>query len=72
MTKTEAAKTMAIDVRVWSRRTGNEATYLMCQERISERSHESYAGSEMHDAARLANPRTVWRMVQAMNAADCY
>lgn len=44
----------------------------MCQERISERGHESYAGSEMHDAARLANPRTVWRMVQAMNAADCY
>ena len=63
---------MAIDVRVWSRRTGNEATFLMCEERVCERSHSTYAGTEMHEAALIANPRTVWRMVQAMNAADCY
>lgn len=72
MTKTEAAETIAMTVRVWVRKTGNEATFLMCQEIISERLHESYAGTVVQEAARLANARTVWRKVKAWQDEERY
>jgi hypothetical protein len=36
MSKTEAAEIMALDVRVWARKTGKPVTQLMCEERVSE------------------------------------
>ncbi len=61
MTKTEAAEIMALDVRVWARRTGQPVTRLMCEERVSEWRGPNYAGTLKASAAAIANPKTVLR-----------
>lgn len=62
MTKTEAAKSIATAARVKARRSEREVTLWMCEEIISEYLHPNYAGSEMAEAARIANPKTVYRL----------
>ena len=63
MTKTEAAKMIATDVRVWARRNDYPAvTFELCEARVSEWRHPNYDGTYLHDAAMIANPKTVYRL----------
>lgn len=62
MTKTEAAEIMALDVRVWARKTGKPITRHMCEDRVSEWQAENYAGTRKAAAASIANPKTVLRI----------
>lgn len=61
MTRTEAAKTIALAVRVKARRTETAITLSMCEEMVSEYRNAYYAGSVNNAAANIANPKTVFR-----------
>lgn len=62
MTRTEAADVMAIQVRCFARRTGQRLTLLMCEEIVSEFRGTVGEGRFLGDAARSANPKTVYRL----------
>lgn len=65
MTKTEAAKTMALDVRVFARRAGVPVTKHLVEERISEWRGATYVGTYKAEAAKLANVTTTLRQALA-------
>ena len=70
MTKTEAAETMAMQIRVKARRNDRKVTLFMCVEMVSEQAkYPSVPGSELHRAACIANPRAVFAAVKAQEAA---
>ena len=62
MTKTEAAKTIAIQVRVWARRTSQPITMTMVEEILSEFGGHRGDGLQIQTAANLANRKTVLRL----------
>lgn len=62
MTRTEAAETIALDVRVWCRKNGKTPSLDIAEERVSELRGPNYQGNLKGDAANLANPKTVARI----------
>ena len=62
MTRTEAAKTIAIQVRVWARRTSQPITMTRVEEILSELDGPRHRGLRLQTAARLANRKTVLRL----------
>jgi hypothetical protein len=59
--RTEAAEIIAIDVRVWARRTGQPITLTLCEERVSELRGDHYQQYLKGEAAKYSNPKTVLR-----------
>ena len=64
MTKTKAAEIMERSVRAWIRENGSELTVRLCEERINELNHPIYEGRYDAEAAKIANPKTVYRMAK--------
>jgi hypothetical protein len=64
MTKTEAAKTMAVEIRCYARKHGLEVTKSLVEERISELSGYHYRAERVSyqtQAATIANVKTTLR-----------
>lgn len=55
---------MAIDVVVFARKADTPPTLSLCEERISEWRGTVGEGLIKGRAARVANPKTVWREVK--------
>jgi hypothetical protein len=62
MTKKEAAETIALDVRVWCRRTNRTPDRAIVEERMSELRGGYYAGTLKHRAAWACNWKTTLRL----------
>lgn len=67
--KTEAAETMAVEVRVWARQHGRtEITQTLVEERISELIGRFERGNRSYqtECATVANVRTTLRAAKAV------
>ena len=63
MTKTKAAQILARSVRKYASENGyTEVTKSLCESRMSEYTHAHYADTLMHEAAFIANAKTVHRL----------
>jgi len=63
MTKTAAADILSRAIRVYARENGyTEITKALCESRMSEYTHPRYADTLKHEAALIANVKTVHRL----------
>ena len=63
-TKTEAAKAIAIQVRVFARKANRTPDMMMVEEIISEYQGRTWNGMQLQEWAKMANHKTVLRMAQ--------
>lgn len=63
MTRTEAASTIALHVRVAARAKGIDPSVSLTEEIVSEY-RGGHRGSYLQEAARLANPLTIARLIR--------